>query len=438
MSLEVLEGDSSGGDENIARGNRLHSELVREVKTLGFDSFAHKYRTNLDRSSDVMISFALKQADEDAIRRQFLKGPSIKRDKFTSKYWKVWNEEKNLLEDLTYNKVVAAENAPSSRQSSKPKRTIKKPSTASSIAGNGWRASTVHGGKFAYPKVDSHFDFHVLGNIDVKYLLKNSLGRDYPRHHSELSDDPIPQVHEHIKGGAVSTQSRHHPSERNETSRCDFMDQTPSIQPSKGYSFTSSKRFPSIQQHSSKLTTTRAQTTASVKRNHDYKPVVSLLPGSSFSKSDRFTEKSRNSVKILYESPILESLGGVETGSPEEGATGSLGGVETGMETKEFEYFPNDSPGPGQYTIDRIFEDRKQTYNATTTTASDFNAIVSKYRSESELKSRQLHGMNVHGLTRLGVMGLHCSRQEHVLYGACLDGKCFSRSQEEKVAVICV
>jgi hypothetical protein len=46
-----------GGDENIARGNRLHSELVREVKTLGFDSFAHKYRTNLDRSSDVMISF---------------------------------------------------------------------------------------------------------------------------------------------------------------------------------------------------------------------------------------------------------------------------------------------------------------------------------------------------------------------------------------------
>ena len=36
-------------------------------------------------------------------------------------------------------------------------------------------------------------------------------------------------------------------------------------------------------------------------------------------------------------------------------------------------------------------------------------------------------------VARIGVFGQLCNRQEHILYGMCLDGKCCKRSEPEQV-----
>jgi hypothetical protein len=87
-----------GGD----RGSSLYATLMSETFARDVSAFDDSKR----KSEDVMLQQSLKRVGVDEIIRKTLHGPTIKRDKFTSRYWKQWNKEKNLLEDISYAEML--------------------------------------------------------------------------------------------------------------------------------------------------------------------------------------------------------------------------------------------------------------------------------------------------------------------------------------------
>lgn len=82
----------------------LHARIQNELRRGGYDSYqlkADPYNVNSEPLKKPVVNVV----KSDEYNRQFLKGPSCVREKFTSKYWRVWNVEKNLLEDLSLDEL---------------------------------------------------------------------------------------------------------------------------------------------------------------------------------------------------------------------------------------------------------------------------------------------------------------------------------------------
>lgn len=88
--------------------------------------------------------------------------------------------------------------------------------------------------------------------------------------------------------------------------------------------------------------------------------------------------------------------------------------------------------------------------------SAEFDALIAKYRavkpglayvSTKSLPPSVHHlitvpavshrGLKCEDLTNITAFGQKCNRQEHVLYGMCLDGRCCRRSEVEKVRLCC-
>jgi hypothetical protein len=85
--------------DSIGKGDRgdLYATLMSE--TFARDVNAEDVML---RKEDVMLQQTLRRVDADEAMRARLQGPTIKKEKFSSRYWSTWNKEKNLLEDLSY------------------------------------------------------------------------------------------------------------------------------------------------------------------------------------------------------------------------------------------------------------------------------------------------------------------------------------------------
>jgi hypothetical protein len=242
--------------------NTLHATLIQDGRNMGFDPFEKRH----DPSTDLYLQNSMKIVKDDLAKRSTMTGPSIQREKYSSSYWRHWNKEKNLLEDMSYKQVVLQPLVSSQSRCS----------SGSKLGGDGVRLSTmksksVSEKKSAYrleklaaskkakaiafaapgfnnPTKSSYFDAHLLGKTDVNFLMTVSTQQAPPvnprEHNATIEPDDIGQ--KHVKGGAISIAKKGAAdSERaNLTAQCDYPPQASLVNPNKGNSFALAPRFP--------------------------------------------------------------------------------------------------------------------------------------------------------------------------------------------------
>jgi hypothetical protein len=237
-------------------GASLHAELLEEMRNKNFDSFAARNDTSTDAA--FLNSRRLVRAD-DALRQR-LTGPSIQREKFSSSYWRNWNKEKDLLEDISYD-VVIKKNMSSylsstTRKSMVQNRTIdakslttalkmrrKKPQRAKQIRAVAFDAPGAYEIRSKYVDKSNN-----QGDTSVAFLMKHCLQQQIPRNPAELhaTVDPDDIGTKPLKGGGMAIAER---TSRTfgvtVTSKCDYPPLETPIQANKGVTFSPNPRFKS-------------------------------------------------------------------------------------------------------------------------------------------------------------------------------------------------
>jgi hypothetical protein len=80
---------------------KLHKELTDEVDQVpGFDLFQREVQ------DDTLHNVSTQLIKEDKKLRDYLKGPTLRREKFHSSYWRTWNEERELLENVSREELI--------------------------------------------------------------------------------------------------------------------------------------------------------------------------------------------------------------------------------------------------------------------------------------------------------------------------------------------
>ena len=115
-------------------------------------------------SNDQMVREAIELVRQDQYARKFIKGPSEVRDRFTSKYWRRWNTDKKILDELSLSKIRE-----DFIRSSKPQQ---KNTDRDSLERNKLESS------FGREKKKEFFDYHLLGDTSVPYLAKEGMKKE--------------------------------------------------------------------------------------------------------------------------------------------------------------------------------------------------------------------------------------------------------------------
>ena len=166
--MEYQTSEAQKKREEYARN--LHNTLLQtQVHELGFDIFRDRYEPTADplfHQSNAMNAAEAKRAAADT-------GPSISKERFSSKYWNTWRTDVMILE----------------QESAKDLKSIKKEMTREEKIQQKIKKLGITGGKpnsslpgisFAVPKEyrSKYFDYHMMGNRnDPKRLLEHSTGR---------------------------------------------------------------------------------------------------------------------------------------------------------------------------------------------------------------------------------------------------------------------
>jgi hypothetical protein len=366
MSVTVDDSTGRTGDLKI-RANELYATLIQEVRASGYDPFAKP-------DNDFAKFDAIERINADTLRRATVHGPSITKDKFTSKYWRKWHKEKILLEDISRKEAikenrVTEENLKRSASSLRylrplPRKTDKNVTVYS--FGNPLDKTTSK----------TYFDYHILGNANSPSVLyKTSQGRPVPTDRSEHNAPYDPSAiggRNNVTGGSMAqmnySQTR---ISKTETKRCDYPPLASMVSKSKGITFETSARFKAAPQET--------PTQSGVAAEGDS---LAMAP-------NRFG----GSTQFVF--------------SREERTPAKSGAVVTS------------SPGPGAHDVPRLFDRSKL--------APPVPEVVPAAAGLTVLHKPRM--------IEIGCFGHGCSRQEHVLYGMCLDGQCFTRAKVEGAIV---
>ena len=181
----------------------LHQSLQSELKATGFDPFANRYRP----SEDPLITaskYVAVNMDKRMVNPR--NGPTEIRERFTSNYWRKWNKDLNLLENLS-------------------KNDLQQPVVIPKIT------SLRKKGRYRGPGVafgPSHPQIPIIpsGYTTVKNIIKKSLHHDVSNYHPEVHGitDPYSIGVGRIKGGSSmsATAVAHEVSGMNTTTKlCD-------------------------------------------------------------------------------------------------------------------------------------------------------------------------------------------------------------------------
>ncbi|KAJ1440143.1 hypothetical protein B484DRAFT_162594 [Ochromonadaceae sp. CCMP2298] len=394
--------------DSIGKGNRgdLYATLMSET----FARDVNVLDATQRKSEDVMLQQTLSRVKADEAMRARLQGPTIKKEKFSSRYWSTWNKEKNLLEDLSYADML---NPPKNKSAAKEYKKNKRRAVhvqLTSVAPKGQKVLI-----FDIPLPPTRikkqpFDAHLLGDTSVQSLLRDmhkmnmqrpTRPKEGPSVPKESSFDPEELGVAHVKGGAFPEFDRLPKNAQGQlTAKCDFAPFGDAVQANKGATFGSGVRFP----------------VSVVPVGEGLAPLPEIkrpLPGGQFSKAGRFADKSsQGSVTVMVLVPPTEAEAEAEAnagqdevwGNGTRGAVGRLSGVREVREEEElgggdgdggdgdavgefwdteggfreapagavagagagvgagpvqtlpaqpkyttFEYYPNDQPGPGHY-----------------------------------------------------------------------------------------
>lgn len=341
----------------------LHNTLLQtQVHELGFDIFRDRYNPSADslfHQSNAMNAAEAARAAADT-------GPSISKERFSSKYWSTWRRDIMILE----------------RESAREAAPIKKVLTREEVFQQKLKKLGVSGGKpnsslpgisFAVPKEDRSkwFDFHMMGNRnDPKKLLVHSKGEEVPTYEklpSKLVRNADPhETGKAVKGGVMQQGPRLPKGRKPLTSNAD----TPAVFASKG---------------DAKLT--------------------------SFGRDRRTSHLDQ----------------GTSGGASYEVRNGEIGTGDTvskiGFAREKREGVPDSRasyPGPGAYDIPGFTSHHPK---------KDYSELIAEIEKKEGGDYRMIEA---HDIGKLGGFMQGCDRQEHILYGFCLDGLCGKRTKFEK------
>ena len=354
-SAEDTEAQANLAEHAVA----LHDDWLKtQVKDLGFDRFADTY----DPYSDDMVEQGFRRVQKEEMRSAADTGPSISKERFSSKYWGTWRKEVIILEKKSADE--AAGNVLVKELTSHQKLQLK----LKQRGVKGVKHQTqLPGTSFAIPRStrSEYFDSHMQGNRNdaIKiYCQLAPLPKTFVNEALLSVANPDPNaIGNAIKGGAMLSGPRVPKEAKPLTSNIDT-------------------------------------------------PIVDQIKGdvklSSFLMNRRFDD---NAVK--------KANGGSE--SPKDMITGPQGNVfgrekRAGPKNKK-----DDDPGPGHNNVPRMFDDLKQV---------DYSKTLERIAKEGS-DFRAIEG---HDMARLAGFSFGCNRQEHILYGFCLDGNCGKRIEFER------
>jgi len=366
-------------EEMAAYMSSLNSQWLDEVKQLP----STWHMTNDERfdvmnrqghyapQGDPLMQQALTMVETENKRRADDHGPSISKDRFSSKYWRRWNSDYVLLEDLS-RKEIEEESAKqqSNSNSGSSSNSKKRGKRLTSQA-----RSHLPGTSFAPPKDSraAYFDLHNMGNRnDTTKLFVHSLGQPLPAslHQTALLNlqanvDPesFDRKVGRFKGGAINSGPARPAMFKPVTSNADMPPVDRPRAEAKLTSFSSGPRSSDL-----------GQTAAAGGGGSPYNPNKVPDNAVQFSRATRITSDADRS-----------------------------GG-----------------PGAGTYDVPRLFEGKNDPKPR------DLTQTLINIRNSKDL--RDLDNVN---LSKIMGFGFGCNRHEHVLYGMCLDGMCGRRSQIE-------
>ena len=403
--------------DNVERANKLHDTLLEDLREKNFDTFADRHNPTIDKA----YVNSLRLVQNDDIVRSTLSGPSIQREKYSSTYWRNWNKEKNLLEDISYDEIIK-QNINSYMSSTTRKSVVhNRTSEAKNISmvmklkrkqksdlGRNTR-SVAFAAPGYYEKRSQYADPNLTGDNSVEFLMKTSLKQRIPRDnrllHATIQPDDI--GNRPIKGGGLSQAKKiQHSKNATITSKCDYPPLETPINPHKGSMFGTNPRFPTSSNNttsSSLLPSGISGIDSSILSSIEHKTAG---PGIVFDRAERFSDKDVKP-SVLLRIPVSSGdrdIGNTPIGSQEdivnkdlerplleeaeekeeEEDSSSRDGVCTTNHSKEqqqeyieYEYFPGDRPGPGQYDVNTATTTTTTTTDvATTTTVSFYSASL--------------------------------------------------------------
>lgn len=301
-----------------------------------------------------------------------MSAPQLQNSKrFASSKWRAWNNDYVLLEDLSRREIeAAAKQGGAGVAATKRNATLKREKLTSAML------SKLPGSTFAQPKStnNDYFDFHAMGNRnDVIQIFTKSLGYDAPQ---SLAQSTLLQVSANVDPEAFGSASR--------VLKGGVINSGPARGPPLRY-LTAACDVPPVDKPkgSPKLT-------GFLGGPRDVKLANPVNPGGGSPTMHDYLEKK--------------------------GATGGF----TRERRLPADTAPRDAPGVGTYDLPRMFEtssDRKPR---------DLVAVLTELQA-----NRDYRDIDGEMMARLVGFGEGCSRQEHILYGMCLDGLCGRRSHVE-------
>jgi hypothetical protein len=341
----------------------LHNELLHdEVKTLGFDRFDSQY----DPQGDAMMTKSFNDVRKEEIRAANDTGPSISKERFTSKSWGAWRKDVIVLEK-TSEKEIQVKKVELSRIEILQN---KKKNMAKYIQKS--MPSLLQGTTFAVPKSDApdFFDHHMQGNRNTPSKIHEySLGVPVPKTFTQpallnAADIDPNRFGASISGGVVAQGPARGVNLLTVTASIDF----PVVdQPKRDAKFLS---FP-LANRSTKVPLANVSGDGAKENKYDS---PSKMPGNKFGDEKR------------------------------------TGGIP---DTRK------DYPGPGTYSVQGLFDKFD---------VPDYQQVIDKIAS----KGSDFRSIAPHDLAKIAGFGHGCNRQEHILYGFCLDGLCSKRVEFER------
>lgn len=198
---------------NEAKASEMFYEMQGIVKKWGHDYHATRYMPD----TDPMISTAISTVRADTIRREEMHAASSVKNKFTSIYWKEWNSDVSLLQDMSAKDPPRNETAVDAT-----KRRLKEYAKLKKNKKEEKRGIHVAFAPPPRPKYSSSemFDSHLIGNgiIDnefaayrktdyiPRFLTEKCLGREFRKAGDMTSNhyDPEALGNKICKGGLMS------------------------------------------------------------------------------------------------------------------------------------------------------------------------------------------------------------------------------------------
>jgi hypothetical protein len=242
------------------KAKKLHDQLIQEVEASRYDLYK---RVDSEQHDNIkMLSSTIVQDDADV--RKVTKGPTIVKEKFHSSYWKHWNQEKDLLYEISRKELLES---PSHAKTKSKSVSKVKSQTSSSSASTGKKKNqyrliqgdyinhNLKSAIFASPvraennlDLSKYFDSHLLGRNNSIERLAVHLENpkiDLSKHcHSSSAFDPDAVGNSFVKGGDIPLGEQRAKQPECVTSKCDITDLSSSLKTIKGGIFGLDRRFP--------------------------------------------------------------------------------------------------------------------------------------------------------------------------------------------------